>query len=73
MNNITDFDLQDCPEGTPDFRLEQCQQYNNVSFGGSSYQWVPFYGGTLPMYLDLNFYLCLLQPHNARNQGFQNT
>ncbi|XP_055525400.1 papilin isoform X2 [Wyeomyia smithii] len=34
--------IQDCPEGEPDFRKQQCSEYNSVPFDGHRYQWVPY-------------------------------
>ncbi|XP_042237860.1 papilin-like isoform X4 [Homarus americanus] len=31
-----------CPEGSKDFRAEQCQRYNSVPFEGKYYSWVPY-------------------------------
>lgn len=33
--------LTPCPEGSIDFRTEQCQRYNGVPFEGKYYSWVP--------------------------------
>ncbi|XP_028034800.1 papilin isoform X5 [Bombyx mandarina] len=35
-------ETQDCPENSLDFRAEQCAQYNNVTFRGKKYRWVPY-------------------------------
>lgn len=37
--------IQDCPEGSKDFREEQCASFNEVPHGGVIYKWVPFLGG----------------------------
>lgn len=37
--------IQDCPEGSKDFREEQCSSFNNVEFDGILYTWVPYLGG----------------------------
>ncbi|XP_013398726.1 papilin isoform X2 [Lingula anatina] len=36
--------IQDCPESSRDYRLEQCEVYDNVPFEGKYYQWEPYYG-----------------------------
>ncbi|XP_045125730.1 papilin-like isoform X4 [Portunus trituberculatus] len=33
--------VEACPEGSMDFRTEQCQRYNSVPFDGKYYSWVP--------------------------------
>ena len=33
---------QECPPGTPDFRLEQCQKFNSVPFERKLYDWIPY-------------------------------
>nr|XP_045610870.1 papilin-like [Procambarus clarkii] len=34
--------VESCPEGSTDFRAEQCQRYNSVPFEGKYYSWVPY-------------------------------
>ncbi|KAK2706695.1 hypothetical protein QYM36_014662 [Artemia franciscana] len=34
--------VQDCPEGSLDFRSEQCARYNSVPFEGKYYDWIPY-------------------------------
>ncbi|GAB6024702.1 hypothetical protein CHUAL_009835 [Chamberlinius hualienensis] len=34
--------VQDCPEGSLDFRAEQCSRFNNVPFDGRYYDWIPY-------------------------------
>lgn len=36
---------QDCPEGSKDFREEQCSQFDGTDFQGKRYKWLPYYGG----------------------------
>lgn len=36
---------QDCPEGSKDFREEQCSQFDGTDFQGKLYKWLPYYGG----------------------------
>ena len=36
---------QDCPEGSRDFREEQCSQFDGSDFQGKRYKWLPYYGG----------------------------
>lgn len=36
---------QDCPEGSKDFREEQCSQFDGTNFQGKLYKWLPYYGG----------------------------
>jgi len=36
--------LQDCPDDSVAFRSEQCSKFNNVSFGGRTYNWEPYIG-----------------------------
>lgn len=35
--------IQDCPEGSTDFREEQCSKFNQIPFEGKRYQWVPYH------------------------------
>ncbi|XP_073248460.1 papilin-like isoform X2 [Porites lutea] len=34
--------IQDCPEGSRDFRLEQCEAYNSRVLDGRKFKWVPY-------------------------------
>lgn len=34
--------LQDCPSGTPDFRMQQCASYNKKLFKRKRYQWASY-------------------------------
>ncbi|CAN9502641.1 unnamed protein product [Ophioblennius macclurei] len=36
--------VQDCPEGSRDFREEQCSQFDGTDFQGKRYKWLPYYG-----------------------------
>lgn len=36
---------QDCPDGSRDFRAEQCSEYDGMEFQGKRYKWLPYYGG----------------------------
>uniref|UniRef100_H3ALS2 Papilin, proteoglycan like sulfated glycoprotein n=1 Tax=Latimeria chalumnae TaxID=7897 RepID=H3ALS2_LATCH len=36
--------IQDCPEGSRDFREEQCAQFDGTEFQGKRYKWLPYYG-----------------------------
>ncbi|KAK8394131.1 hypothetical protein O3P69_006372 [Scylla paramamosain] len=36
--------VEACPEGSMDFRTEQCQRYNTVPFEGKYYSWVSYLG-----------------------------
>uniref|UniRef100_A0A3B4FTC3 Papilin, proteoglycan like sulfated glycoprotein n=1 Tax=Pundamilia nyererei TaxID=303518 RepID=A0A3B4FTC3_9CICH len=36
--------IQDCPEGSRDFREEQCSQFDGTDFHGKRYKWLPYYG-----------------------------
>ena len=35
--------FQPCPEGSADFRAQQCAAYNDVPHGDSLYEWVPYF------------------------------
>ncbi|KAG7254204.1 hypothetical protein CRUP_038540, partial [Coryphaenoides rupestris] len=37
--------VQDCSEGSKDFREEQCSQFDGSDFQGKRYKWLPYYGG----------------------------
>ncbi|XP_076872249.1 papilin b, proteoglycan-like sulfated glycoprotein isoform X1 [Brachyhypopomus gauderio] len=39
---------QECPSSAPDFREEQCSQFNRVDFHGKRYSWLPYYGALNP-------------------------
>ncbi|MBN3312634.1 PPN protein, partial [Atractosteus spatula] len=36
--------IQACPEGSRDFREEQCSQFDGTDFQGKRYKWLPYYG-----------------------------
>ncbi|CAF90233.1 unnamed protein product, partial [Tetraodon nigroviridis] len=36
--------IQDCPEGSKDFREDQCSQFDGTDFQGNRYKWLPYYG-----------------------------
>ncbi|KAK9409767.1 papilin [Crotalus adamanteus] len=36
--------IQDCPEGSKDFRAEQCAEFDGTEFQGKKYKWLPYYG-----------------------------
>ncbi|XDV42604.1 hypothetical protein PO909_011235 [Leuciscus waleckii] len=44
--------IQDCPEGSRDFREEQCSQFDGTDFQGKLYKWLPYYGGENPCELN---------------------
>ncbi|KAM6912130.1 papilin [Xenentodon cancila] len=53
--------IQDCPEGSRDFREEQCSQFDGIDFQGKRYKWLPYYGAENPCELNCmprgqNFY-----------------
>ncbi|KAF6724128.1 Papilin [Oryzias melastigma] len=53
--------IQDCPEGSRDFREEQCSQFDGTNFQGKRYKWLPYYGADNPCELNCmprgeNFY-----------------
>ncbi|XP_037550585.1 papilin [Nematolebias whitei] len=53
--------IQDCPEGSKDFREEQCSQFDGADFQGKRYKWLPYYGAENPCELNCmprgeNFY-----------------
>nr|XP_043904056.1 papilin [Solea senegalensis] len=53
--------IQDCPEGSKDFREEQCSQFDGIDFQGKRYKWLPYYGAENPCELNCmprgeNFY-----------------
>ncbi|XP_048830375.1 papilin isoform X3 [Brienomyrus brachyistius] len=53
--------IQDCPEGSRDFREEQCAHFDGMDFQGKHYKWLPYYGGENPCELNCiprgeNFY-----------------
>ncbi|XP_050354055.1 papilin isoform X3 [Nymphalis io] len=43
---------QDCPEGSNDFRAEQCAEYDDKSFRDQKYNWVPYTKGPNPCELN---------------------
>ncbi|KAE8290308.1 Papilin Precursor [Larimichthys crocea] len=45
-------ELQDCPEGSKDFREEQCAQFDGTDFQGKRYKWLPYYGAENPCELN---------------------
>ncbi|XP_069773520.1 papilin-like isoform X2 [Narcine bancroftii] len=38
--------IQDCPEGSRDFREEQCSAFDGTVFQGKRYKWLPYYGAS---------------------------
>ncbi|NXF05367.1 PPN protein, partial [Smithornis capensis] len=36
--------VQSCPEGSWDFRAEQCAEFDGTEFQGKKYKWLPYYG-----------------------------
>ncbi|XP_048340392.1 papilin isoform X2 [Sphaerodactylus townsendi] len=36
--------IQNCPEGSRDFRGEQCAEFDGTEFQGKRYKWLPYYG-----------------------------
>ncbi|XP_067099903.1 papilin isoform X2 [Osmerus mordax] len=44
--------IQDCPEGSRDFREEQCSQFDGTDFQGKRYKWLPHYGAENPCELN---------------------
>ncbi|XP_034050965.1 papilin-like [Thalassophryne amazonica] len=55
--------IQDCPEGSRDFREEQCSQFDGTDFQGKRYKWLPYYRAENPCQLNCmprgeNFYYC---------------
>ncbi|NXF42513.1 PPN protein, partial [Oceanites oceanicus] len=36
--------VQSCPEGSQDFRAEQCAEFDGTEFQGKKYKWLPYYG-----------------------------
>uniref|UniRef100_A0A158R5U1 Papilin n=1 Tax=Syphacia muris TaxID=451379 RepID=A0A158R5U1_9BILA len=39
--------IEDCPEGSTDFRAEQCAKFNDSPVDGKYYKWVPYEGKNL--------------------------
>ncbi|XP_050995189.1 papilin b, proteoglycan-like sulfated glycoprotein [Labeo rohita] len=39
---------QECPDGSRDFRDEQCSQFDRMEFQGKRYTWQPYYGASNP-------------------------
>ncbi|NXF34775.1 PPN protein, partial [Nyctibius bracteatus] len=37
---------QSCPEGSRDFRAEQCAEFDGTEFQGKKYKWLPYYGAS---------------------------
>ncbi|CAL8274293.1 unnamed protein product [Merluccius merluccius] len=44
--------VQDCPEGSRDYREEQCSQFDGSDFQGKRYKWLPYYGAENPCELN---------------------
>ncbi|NXL48427.1 PPN protein, partial [Podilymbus podiceps] len=36
--------VQSCPDGSRDFRAEQCAEFDGTEFQGKKYKWLPYYG-----------------------------
>ncbi|XP_075048304.1 papilin isoform X2 [Mixophyes fleayi] len=44
--NYRSCNVQECPEGSRDFRAEQCSEYDGMEFQGKRYKWLPYYGAS---------------------------
>lgn len=44
--NYRSCNMQECPEGSRDFRAEQCSEYDGMEFQGKRYKWLPYYGAS---------------------------
>ncbi|XP_029688647.1 papilin isoform X3 [Takifugu rubripes] len=44
--------IQECPEGSSDFREDQCSQFDGTDFQGKRYKWLPYYGADNPCELN---------------------
>ncbi|NXH51668.1 PPN protein, partial [Rhabdornis inornatus] len=42
--NYRSCNVQNCPEGSRDFRAEQCAEFDGTEFQGKKYKWLPYYG-----------------------------
>ncbi|NXJ65931.1 PPN protein, partial [Rostratula benghalensis] len=42
--NYRSCNVQSCPEGSRDFRAEQCAEFDGTEFQGKIYKWLPYYG-----------------------------
>ncbi|XP_068049426.1 papilin isoform X2 [Anomalospiza imberbis] len=42
--NYRSCNVQNCPEGSWDFRAEQCAEFDGTEFQGKKYKWLPYYG-----------------------------
>uniref|UniRef100_UPI00398F7257 papilin isoform X2 n=1 Tax=Pristiophorus japonicus TaxID=55135 RepID=UPI00398F7257 len=46
FKNYHSCNIQDCPEGSRDFREEQCSAFDGADFQGKRYKWLPYYGAS---------------------------
>ncbi|KAM9294417.1 papilin [Gastrophryne carolinensis] len=44
--NYRSCNVQECPDGSRDFRAEQCSEYDGMEFQGKRHKWLPYYGAT---------------------------
>ncbi|XP_020841996.1 papilin isoform X2 [Phascolarctos cinereus] len=42
--NYRSCNIESCPQGTRDFRAEQCAEFDGKEFQGKRYKWFPYYG-----------------------------
>ncbi|XP_034968720.1 papilin isoform X1 [Zootoca vivipara] len=42
--NYRSCNVKNCPEGSRDFRAEQCAEFDGTEFQGKRYKWLPYYG-----------------------------
>uniref|UniRef100_A0A670I4U8 Papilin, proteoglycan like sulfated glycoprotein n=1 Tax=Podarcis muralis TaxID=64176 RepID=A0A670I4U8_PODMU len=42
--NYRSCNVKNCPEGSRDFRAEQCAEFDGIEFQGKRYKWLPYYG-----------------------------
>ena len=53
---------QKCPQPATDFRSQQCNEFNNKTFKGLTYEWEPFLKGTYKFYTsnDISINICII-------------
>lgn len=48
---ISPNNLQPCPEGSSNYRADQCAAFNNKTYNGQQFNWVPYYDKSKFCYL----------------------
>lgn len=51
--------MEKCPDTEPSFRAQQCSKFNNETYRGNKYNWLPYFDSRELSYLILLFFVRL--------------